>query len=79
LRNLDRRAQPSPNGIPVARKIRKVLKSMRYRRKLLAGRMAGLSDRTTMVQGEQPAASAYEGTIGQAGECVHFIANAKRL
>jgi hypothetical protein len=41
LRNLDGRAQPSPNGILVARKIRKVLKSMRYRRKLLAGRMAG--------------------------------------
>jgi hypothetical protein len=34
LRNLDGRAEPSPNGIPVARKIRKVLKSMRYRRKL---------------------------------------------
>src|SRR5215813_10007924 len=41
LRNLDGRAQPSPNGISVARKIRKVLKSMRCRRKLLAGRMAG--------------------------------------
>src|SRR5262249_56307229 len=26
---------------------------------------AGLSDRTTMVQGEQPAASAYDRTIGQ--------------
>src|SRR5215831_1854037 len=37
LRKLDGRAQPSPNGISVARKIRKVLKSMRCRRNLLAG------------------------------------------
>src|SRR5262245_54218061 len=41
LRNLDARAQPSPNTIPVARKIKKMLKTMRYRRQLLAGRMAG--------------------------------------
>ena len=41
------------------------------------GRVDGeLSDRTTMVQGEQPAASAYDRTC-QAGECVHFVANAK--
>jgi hypothetical protein len=40
LRNPDRRAQPSPNAIPVAGKIKKVLKTMRYRRQLLAGRMA---------------------------------------
>jgi hypothetical protein len=66
LRNLDGRAQPSPNAIPVARKIKKVLKTMRYRRRLLAGRIVGLSDRATMVQGEQPAASACERTIGQA-------------
>jgi len=51
LRNLDRRAQPSPNAIPVAGKIKKVLNTMRYRRQLLAGRMA---------------ASAYDRTIGQA-------------
>jgi hypothetical protein len=63
LRNLDGRARPSPNAIPVARKIKKVLKTMRYRRQLLAERMAG---RTTMLHGEQPAASAYDRTIGQA-------------
>src|SRR5262249_37962254 len=40
------------NGIPVARKIRKVLKSMRHRRKLIGRVDGGLSDRTTMVQGE---------------------------
>jgi hypothetical protein len=27
--------QPSPNAIPVARKIKKVLKAMRYRRRLI--------------------------------------------
>ena len=36
-----------------------------------------------MVQGEQPAASAYDKSIGQtpllAGECAHFIANANHL
>jgi hypothetical protein len=50
LRNLDGRAQPSPNAIPVARKIKKS-----PRRQLLVGRIVGQSDRTTMVQGEQPA------------------------
>jgi hypothetical protein len=41
LRKLDGRAQPSPNAIPVARKIKKVLKTMRYWCRLLAGRIAG--------------------------------------
>jgi hypothetical protein len=44
LANFAQPRSPSPaesNGIPVARKIKKVLKTMRYRRKLLAGRMAG--------------------------------------
>jgi len=41
LHNLDGRAQPSPNAIPVARKIKKVLKTLRDRRQLLAWRMAG--------------------------------------
>src|SRR5262249_10988608 len=44
----------------------------------------GLSDRTTMLHDEQPAASAYDRTIGQApsigpGNSVHFIINAKHL
>src|SRR5215831_12057729 len=54
LRNLDGRAQPSPNGIPVARKIRKVLKSMRYRRKLLAERMAGSARGRGWSKASQP-------------------------
>ena len=48
------------------------------------GRVDGeLSDRLTMIQGERPAASAYDRTIGQAlsigGGMCHFIANAKHL
>jgi hypothetical protein len=67
-------AEPSRVRMPfrLPERSKKVLTTMRYRRRLLAGRMVGQSDRTTMVQGEQPADSAYDRTIGQglAGECV---------
>jgi hypothetical protein len=67
LANFAQPRWPSPNAILVARKIKKVLKTMRYRRQPVIGRAdGGLSDRTTMLQGEQPAASAYDRTIGQA-------------
>jgi len=76
LRNLDGRAQPSPNGISVARKDQKSAQEHALPAQVIARVDGELSDRTTMVQGEQPAASAYDRTC-QAGECVHFVANAK--
>jgi hypothetical protein len=48
LRNLDGRAQPSPNAIPVARKIKKGSRPV-LPAQVVGGADGGLSDRTTMV------------------------------
>jgi hypothetical protein len=83
LRNLDGQAQPSPNAIPVVRKIKKSAQDHALPAPVIGRADGELSGRTTMVQGEQPADSAYDKSIGQtpllAGECAHFTANAKHL
>jgi len=78
LRNLDGRAQPSPNAIPVARKINKMLKTLRYRRKLLVQRMAGsATGRGWSKASSQPPPHTTGQLVGPtrlAGECVYFAA-----
>ena len=78
LRNLDGRAQPSPNAIPVARKIKKVLGASYW-----SGGSSGRATGRRWSKASSQPASAYDRSIGQgplsAGECVHFIADAKHL
>jgi hypothetical protein len=53
LRNFDGRGQPSPNAIPVARKIKKSAQDHALPAPVIGRRIVGLSDRTTMVQDVQ--------------------------
>jgi hypothetical protein len=70
LRNLDGRAQPSPNGISVARKDQKSAQEHALPAQVI-GRVDGeLSDRTTMPPPHTTG-------LVRRGECVHFVANAK--
>src|SRR5215510_11400552 len=52
LRILGGRAQPSPNGIPVGRKIMKSAQDHALPAPVIGRADGGLSDRTRMVQGE---------------------------
>ena len=72
LRILGGRAQPSPNGIPVGRKLKKSAQDHALPVPVIGRADGRLSDRTTMLQDEQAAASAYNRTIGHSigGECI---------
>jgi hypothetical protein len=62
---------------PGCQKDQKVHKAVRFRARVIGRADGGLNDRMTIVQGEQPAASAYDRTIGQAhsisGAFVYFL------
>ena len=73
LRILGGRAQPSQNGIPVGRKNMKSAQDHALPAPVIGRADGGLSDRTTMLQDEQAAASAYNRTIGHSigGEYIY--------